>query len=508
MTKELIWLFPLAGICMTVQEAGGTAKKTKADKKHPNIVLIYADDLGFGDISVNGATEIKTPGIDRIGNEGLCFNNAYATSATSTPSRFAMLTGCYPWRVGAQVLQGNAPLIIREDMPTYPKMLQKAGYVTGAVGKWHLGLGNGNVNWNKEVTPGAKDVGFDYSFITAATNDRVPSVFIENGRVANLDPNDPIEVNYTKNFPGEPTGKDNPELLKIYPSHGHNNSITNGISRIGYMRGGKSALWVDENMADTFLAKATAFVTEHKDRPFFLYYALHQPHVPRVPNPRFAGKSSMGPRGDVILEADWCVGEFLKTLDKLGLSENTIVIFSSDNGPVLDDGYQDYAIAKLGNHKPAGPLRGGKYSLYEGGTHVPLMVRWPLEVKRGRSDALVCQMDFYASLAKLVGQKNESKDSQNHLDAFLGRTQKGRKEIVLEGTGKNIVYLRKEWAFIPPMVSWGYCVAETESGQTKEPQLFNLKKDPGQQENLAGRLPQKVQKMMDKLVSIRGEWRK
>lgn len=472
-------------------------------QKRPNIVVILADDLGFGDISAYGKNGIETPNIDRIAQEGLRFCNGYAASSTSTPSRYSLLTGRYPWREGAQVLPGNAPLIIREEFPTLPKMLKEAGYVTGAVGKWHLGLGNGNVDWNKEIVPGAREVGFDYSFITAATNDRVPTVFVENGRVVNLDPNDPIEVSYRKNFPGEPTGKDHPELLKIKPSHGHNQSITNGISRIGFMKGGKSALWVDEEMADTFLGKAKNFVVENQDRPFFLYYALHQPHVPRVPHPRFAGKSSMGPRGDVILEADWCVGQFLNVLDSLGLSENTIVIFSSDNGPVLDDGYQDQAIERLGNHKPAGPFRSGKYSSYDGGTHVAFLVRWTDHIKPGKSEALVCQMDLYASFAAMLGQENKTRDGVNVLDALLGKSRKGRKELLLDACGENVLLRQGDWICIPPMVHEGYWVPPMESGRKKTSQLFQVKKDIGQKNNVAAKYPGRVKAMEQRVKEIR-----
>lgn len=495
---KVINLLPVAGCVLLAQ-----AVQAKQPVKKPNIIIILADDLGFGDISAYGKNGIETPNIDRIANEGIRFCNGYASSATSTPSRYSLLTGRYPWREGAQVLPGNAPLIIKEDLPTLPKMLKEAGYITGAVGKWHLGLGKGNVDWNKEIVPGAREVGFDYSFITAATNDRVPTVFVENGRVVNLDPNDPIEVSYRKNFPGEPTGKEHPELLKIKPSHGHNQSITNGISRIGYMRGGKSALWVDEDMADTFLGKATDFVLENQDKPFFLYYALHEPHVPRVPNARFAGKSPLGPRGDVVLEADWCVGQFMKTLDSLGLAENTIVIFSSDNGPILDDGYQDQAIELLGGHKPAGPFRSGKYSSYDGGTHVAFLLRWPGHVKPGKSNALVCHMDFYASFAAMLGEENKALDSEDVMDALLGKSGKGRKELLLDACGNNVLLRQGDWICIPPMVQEGYWVAPMESGRMKVPQLFNVKKDIGQQVNVADKYPKRVSEMEQRIREIR-----
>ncbi len=376
--------------------------------------------------------------------------------------------------------------------------MKQAGYVTGSVGKWHLGLGDGVVDWNQLVYPGAKEIGYDYSFIQAATNDRVPCIFIENGRGVNLDPNDPLYVSYKENFPGEPTGKDNPELLRMLPSVGHAGAIVNGVPRIGFQKGGKTAQWKDEDMAELFLEKAKGFMKENKDKPFFLYYGLHQPHVPRVPNERFAGKSGMGPRGDVILEADWCVTEFLKEMDKLGLTENTLVVFTSDNGPVLDDGYQDQAVELVGDHKMAGPLRGGKTSLYDGGTCIPFMLRWPAEVKPGAvSDALVCQMDLLASLSALIGQTYSDKvDSQNTLPVFLGKGGNGRKELVLEGYF-NYALRDGDWVMIPPYPdTYGDAEEAAFAGNSNCYQLYNVKEDIGQQVNLAEKEPKRLRQMM------------
>ncbi|MDR2041476.1 MAG: arylsulfatase [Tannerella sp.] len=471
-----------------------------AGKQHteqPNVLVIIADDLGYGDVSCYGSTTIRTPNMDRLANDGLRFTQGYSTSATSTPSRYGLVTGRYPWKnKNARILPGDAPLIIDTSLQTLPKLMQEAGYATGAIGKWHLGLGNGSIDWNTTISPNPAAIGYAYSYIQAATNDRVPCVYVENGKVDRLDPKDPIYVSYKENFENEPTGKLNPELLKLHPSHGHDMSIVNGISRIGFMKGGQAARWRDETMAETFVSKAKQFISGHRDEPFFLYYGLHEPHVPRVPNERFAGKSGMGPRGDAILEADWAVGELLDYLDELELTENTIVIFSSDNGPVVDDGYRDQAVELLGEHRPAGPLRGGKYSLFEGGTRVPFIVRWPKVVKVGISEAVVCQMDLLSSFAALVDVPlKQDVDSQNILEALLGRSKTGRTELVLEGIN-DLAFRRGDWVLIPP--SEGPAITRythTDTGHASEYQLYNLRTDLGQQHNLALQEPERVASM-------------
>ncbi len=474
--------------------------------RHPNIVIIYLDDLGYGDVGAYGATAVKTPNMDKLASNGLKFTNGYASSSTCTPSRYALLTGVYPWRnKDAKILPGTAPLVIDTQQQTLPKMLKQAGYHTGVVGKWHLGLGNGLVDWNESITPGPNEVGFDYSFIMAATQDRVPTVYIENGMVVGADTNDPIEVDYSQNFVGEPTGLDNPELLRMRWHHGHNNSIVNGIPRIGFMKGGEKAKWIDEHMADTFLVNAQTYIKENKNQPFFLYYAMHQPHVPRTPHPRFVGTSGMGPRGDVIAEADWCIGELMKTLADEGLLENTLVIFSSDNGPVVNDGYYDDAVELLGDHKPSGPLRGGKYSLYEAGTRVPLIAHWKGTIAPGVSDAVVCQMDLLASFAHLTGTTIETSDSENMLGALLGNSDRGRSELILEASSRTALR-QGNWVMIPP-----YDGPQTnkqvniELGNSKAYQLYDLTTDISQQENLAEKQPEKLHQMIEAYHAIRGQ---
>ncbi len=503
----------LASVIMTllfaavacVSPTGSNSKKDSQGSK-PNIVIIYMDDLGYGDVSAYGATEIATPHFDKLALDGIMFRNGYASSATCSPSRYALLTGQYPWRnKNAKILPGTAPLLIDVNQMTIPKMLKEKGYSTGIVGKWHLGLGNGDVDWNKKIIPGPNEVGFDYSYILAATQDRVPTVYIENGNVVGLDPSDPIQVNYEKNFEGEPTGKENPELLKMKWQHGHNNSIVNGIPRIGFMKGGEKARWKDEDMADIFLEKAKEFVHQNKSKPFFLYYALQQPHVPRTPNERFVGSSGMGPRGDAIVEADWCVGEFLKTLEEEGIMENTLIIFSSDNGPVLNDGYYDDAVEKIGNHKPWGPFRGGKYSLFEAGTRVPFMVYWKGKISHTKSDALICQLDLLTSLAQLVGSKTKGSDSEAMLDVFMGKSSEGRDELVLEATSRTA--LRKgDWILIPPYKGPALNKeVNIELGNDTIWQLYNLKEDINQQNNLANVDVEKLNEMIEMFGELRGE---
>ena len=264
-------------------------------------------------------------------------------------------------------------------------MFKSAGYATAAIGKWHLGLGDktGGQDWNAPLPAALGDLGFDYHYIMAATADRVPCVFIENGKVANYDPSDPIEVSYTKNFPGEPTGKDNPELLyNLHPSNGHDMSIVNGISRIGFMKGAEKHFGKTRTLPIPSPVHAIDFIKQHKDEPFFMYFATNDVHVPRFPHDRFRGKNPMGLRGDAIAQFDWTVGQLMETLDQLGLTENTLIILSSDNGPVVDDGYKDKAEELLNGHTPSGPWRGNKYSAFEGGTAVPVIVRWPQKIKR------------------------------------------------------------------------------------------------------------------------------
>ncbi|AZQ65112.1 arylsulfatase [Flammeovirga pectinis] len=492
----------------------GTSLDGQANKKvnKPNIIVFYVDDLGYGDVGVNGLKGASTPVIDNLAQGGINFTDVHSPHATCTPSRYAMLTGEYAFRKKAQILPGDAPLLIDTNKKTLPDMLKEAGYATGVVGKWHLGLGIGNVNWNEAVKPGPLEIGFDYSFLLPATGDRVPAVYLENHHVVNLDKNDPLLVNYKKK-PGNtyPTGEENPELRRQPADKQHNKTIINGISRIGYMSGGEKAIWKDEEFPDVLAGKANEFMTKHKDQPFFLYFAFHDIHVPRLPNNDWKGKSEMGVRGDVIMQMDHTVGMVMESLKKLGLEENTLVIFTSDNGPVLNDGYDDKAVELLNDHKPAGIYSGGKYSALEGGTRVPMIAYWPKQIKGGKtSDAMFSHLDFYASFADLAGieiKKGEAIDSKDVLAALVGTSDEGRKMMLEESYTLSL--RNGDWKYIEPIAK-NKRIPDfmdknkgIKGGMSKKVQLFDLSNDPAETTNVANKHPEMVKMMQAHIDSLK-----
>jgi arylsulfatase A-like enzyme len=492
--------------------------------RRPNIVLIYADDLGYGDLSCYGSKTIHTPNMDRLAARGVRFENAHSPSATCTPSRYALLTGDYAWRAsGTQILPGDAPALIRPGKFTLPSMLKQSGYATGLVGKWHLGLGDGDLDWNGKIAPGPLEVGFDHGYFIPATIDRVPTVLIENHHVVGLDPADPIRVDYRNKIGSEPTGLENPELLKVGADPEHSNTIVNGISRIGFMTGGQAARWRDEDLGDVLTAKAQDFIAANKDGPFFLYFAANEPHVPRAPHERFIGLSGMGARGDAILHLDWMVGELMATIDRLGIADDTLIILSSDNGPILFDGYEDRAVELAGEHRPAGPYRSGKYSIFEGGTRVPMIISWPGEIQTGQvSRALVDHVDLVASLASLVDEElpeDAAVDSFDVLAALLGRDPIGRSFVVedtklmvitgstVSSSGARILALRAgDWKFIKASVE-PHSFHGNEIGSLPRHQLYNLAVDPGEREDLAERHPDQTRLMAAWLEKIERDGR-
>jgi arylsulfatase A-like enzyme len=478
----------------------------------PNIVYILADDVGYGDLGCYGATHVRTPQLDRLAREGLRFTDAHATASVCTPTRYAFLTGRYAWRQpGTGIAAGNAAALIPPGTVTVASLLKQAGYATGLVGKWHLGLGTNRTDFNGEIRPGPLELGFDSAFFIPATGDRVPCVFVEDHRVAGYDPADPIQVSYGRKIGSEPTGNDPGLSLKIRGGPGHLDTVVNGIPRIGFMTGGRVARWVDEDIADTLAARAVRFIEAHRDGPFFLYLAPHDIHEPMVPHPRFRGTSDCGWRGDVIHQLDWTVGEVLAVLDRLRLADRTLVIFTSDNGGAIKNTYDDGTNPLHGRQKPNGALRGFKGSLYEGGHRVPFIARWPGQIPAGRtSDQLIGHVDTLATVAALIGQPLPAEagpDSYNVLPAWLGEPSAApaRDHLVLQNNLQAPLALRQgPWVLIQKAANPARNPSTSDSADIE---LFNLAADPAQTNNLAARHPDRVRAMAARLEGLRQEGR-
>lgn len=482
-----------------------------ATENQPNIIIIYGDDVGYGDIGVYGSDLIPTPHIDQLAADGIRFTSAYATAATCTPSRYSLLTGEYAFRnERAQILAGDAPLLIEPGSFTLPEMLGRAGYRTSVVGKWHLGLGEGNVDWNGRISPGPLEVGFDESFLLPATNDRVPTVYVKGHYVQGLNmEGDPLRVSYQEQIGDLPTGHSHPELLHYPGDDQHSGTIVKGISRIGWQDGGQSAWWDDEQMAPLFVDQSREFMSREKEGPFFLYLSLHENHVPRWPNPQFVGQSQTGLRGDTVVELDWIVGQIMAELEELGIEENTLVIFTSDNGPVFDDGYDDGSIEHANGQKAAGPFRGGKYTAFEGGTRLPFIASWPEGIDRGLvSDGMFSQVDLMATLASIVGVEipdSAGLDSRNLIPLLLGESDEGREYVVQQGAGTQLYGFRHgDWKLIPASNNRPAFIESKHNSRNNpltttqvstDAYLFNLKDDPGETNNLADQYPEKVREM-------------
>ncbi len=456
-----------------------------AASQPPNVIVILSDDVGWGDLSCYGAQKFKTPNLDKLAAEGLRFTDAHASAAVCTPTRYSMLTGQYSWRrdaVGLNkgVSSGDSPLLIPVGTVTLPGIMKSAGYATGVVGKWHLGFGLSKPDYNQDLTPGPLEVGFDEFFGFPATNDRIPTVFVRNHRVVGLDPADPISYSY-----------DGPGTDAQPMSH-----FAAGGQRIGWMSGGKAAWWKDAEIAETFAKEAVSFIERHKEKPFFLYFAPHDVHAPTIPGPLFLGKSGVSKRADMLLELDWTVGQVMQTLERLGLADNTLVVYSSDNGAYVADEQ---------GHKPNGPWRGVKSHLWEGGHREPFVAHWPGHIKPGVSDDLVCLVDLPATAAALVSQPlpaEAAPDSFNLLSTFLGQPNPQRRDHLVVMSGKGDLALRQgSWKYIPDLATangWG--AAKPKPGaKAPGPGLYHLADDPGETKNLATDQPETARRLADLL---------
>lgn len=511
LVRVLTGLQVLAALSLLITEFSVAAEKLSAER--PNVVVIMADDMGYGDLSCYGAHSLQTPHLDRLAAGGVRFTSGYCSASTCTPTRYSLLTGTYAFRgERTGIAPPNSPSIIAPGTETVASVLGRAGYATAVIGKWHLGLGGPDgPDWNGDLKPGPLEIGFDTCFLLPTTNDRVPQVYVHDHRVPNLDPADPLWVGMKKPSPDHPTGLTHRDSLKMDWSHGHNSTIHNGISRIGFYTGGHAARFRDEDLADEWVNRSVSFMEEHQDEPFFLFFSSHDLHVPRVPHERFQGSTKLGFRGDSIVQLDWCVGELMKALERLNLTEKTLVVFCSDNGPVMDDGYKDEALEKLGDHRAAGPFTGGKYSVYEGGTRTPFITSWKGRIQPQVSDEVVCTIDLAASLAALTGQTlpdDACLDSFDVLGALLGdRDARGRDHLVQQDNGRSGSYgLRVgEWKLQRhDRRSSRNQVVEKQLENTKVPkfQLFNLADDPAEKKNVIDQHPEVAEKLQQQLQKI------
>ncbi len=510
----------LGGFCFTSPGWSETTDRSESSPsagERPNIVIIYADDVGFGDISSYGTELIPTPEIDQLAAEGVRFTDAYCTASTCTPSRYSLLTGEYAFRnPRAEILAGDAPMLLEPGSATLPELLRTVGYKTAVIGKWHLGIGDGDVDWNTEIKPGPLEVGFDVSFVIPATNDRVPTVWVDGHRVHNWSSDDdPIRVRYGRPIGDLPTGISHPELLRFEADRQHSGTIVNGVSRIGFMDGGQSAWWDDEEMGYEIARRSRAFIEENREQPFFLFMSMHQNHDPRLPHPDFIGKSGTGVRGDDVVELDWVVGDLMAKLEALGIRDDTLVIFTSDNGPIFWDGYYQGAVEEANGHRASGPYRGGKYLPYEGGTRIPTIVSWPGGAAQGKvSDAMLSQVDLLQSLAVLAGVEvpdGVAIDSRDQLGAWLGRNLEGRDHVIQQGI-RSLGIRQGNWKLIPrgEIPTW----VDNKHNRYPNPlsapmppsdthSLFDLGEDPGETTNLAEKFPEKVEELYSLLTEIR-----
>jgi arylsulfatase A-like enzyme len=481
----------------------------KAEK--PNIVLIYADDLGYGDLGCYGATKVNTPNIDHFASQGRLFTDAHTVSAVCSPSRYALLTGEYPFRkdLFVPVFDKQASLIDTSQL-TIASMLKEVGYSTCIIGKWHLGFGEGEPDWNGELNPGPLELGFDYYFGIPVVNSHPPFVYVENHHVVGLEPDDPIVYGKTA------------ETKKFREK-----------MNIDKMGGAKKAhsLYDDEMVGTTLAGKAVDWIKANKNHPFFLYFPTTNIHHPFTPNPRFNGTSEAGIYGDFIHELDWIVGEVLKTLEDENLVDNTLVIITSDNGGMLNMGGQE---ARLDGHKANGDLLGFKFDSWEGGQRIPMIVRWPGRIEAGStSDQLITNVDILSTLASLVGynlKSEDAPDSYNMLPVLMGTTTgEIRDNAALAALKKPNMALRQgDWVFIGAQGGGGFSAtkpgehmlggpaglkfanevnSDVEDGKLKPnappEQLYNLKNDLVQSQNVILENPDVAKRMRDELNKIK-----
>jgi arylsulfatase A-like enzyme len=479
-------------------------------RRTPNIIVMLADDLGYGDLGCYGATKVKTPNINRLAREGMLFTDAHSPASVCTPSRYNLMTGRYCWRTwaGHGTIWANDPILIEEGRTTVASLLKGAGYQTACIGKWHLGFGKpGLPSWddllgpdfNGELRPGPLDVGFEYFFGMPAVGQH-PNIFIENRRVIGLDPRDPIR------FINDPR----PEYQVPYLRRPRT-APTNL-----QMASGKSAEYAFDDGAITLTKRVVTYIEEHAGKPFFLYVAHRNIHSPIRPNARFQGTSEIGPYGDFIHELDWSVGEVLAALDRLKLAENTLVIFSSDNGGVDGSGKRvDHP--EIRGHHINGALRGKKTEAYEGGHRVPFLVRWPGPVQpRSQSNQLLALTDLLATFGQLTNQslpRDAGEDSFSFLPVLQGSPDStGLRTNLVNDSMMGLYAIRQGyWKLILGQGGGGHYARDVQlpvADQLEPPgQLYDLKNDVEESQNLYSKHPDIVERLTKLLHKIQDDGR-
>ncbi len=482
-----------------------------AEQTPPNVVLIFADDLGYGDLSCQGATKVKTPNIDKLAAEGRRFTDAHSASAVCTPSRYGLITGTYPVRAGLfGPCSPTSKLLINVDKLTIAKVFKAKGYATSCFGKWHLGFGKEKADYAKSLRPGPQDLGFDYYFGVPLVNSGPPYVYVENDRVVGMTVDDPII------HIGRDAGDKATPITPLEKKHGQRsaNQFSGAVAA--------HKLYNDFELGTKITERATKWIKEQGKNPFFLYFATTNIHHPFTPAPRFLGTSECGLYGDFIHELDWMVGEVVKTLEEQGIANNTLIIFTSDNGGMFNHGGQT---AFKHGHRINGDLLGFKFGIWEGGHRVPFIAKWPDKIKAGTtSNQLISNVDMLATFATLTGQKlntDQQIDSINILPALIGEPDAPlRDHLILSSHRATHVSIRKgKWMYIPARSSGGFkggpgthtaggpaCISavgsvnsDIENGKIKKgsppTQLYNLEEDVNQTKNLYSEHPEVVKEM-------------
>lgn len=500
----VVAIFSLIGNPLTAQAKSASP---------PNIVLIFADDLGYGDLGCYGATKVQTPNIDRLAREGRRFTDAHSASAVCSPSRYGLITGRYPLR---RNFWGPLPgpvagLSVDTSHVTLGSVLKDTGYATACIGKWHLGLGEKRPNWNGMLKPGPLELGFDYYFGIPVVNSGPPFVYVENHRVVGYDPADPFVMRKES-------------VTQKWPAKSGYNAI--GGARKAHL------LYEDERIGTTLKNKAVEWLRNtratHKNKPFFLYLATTNIHHPFTPAPQFKGTSQCGRYGDFIHELDWIVGEVLTALDDMGVADNTLVLFTSDNGGMLNHGGQD---AFRAGHRLNGDLLGFKFGAWEGGHRIPFIAKWPGKIPpQSTSNHLISQIDLLATFASIVGRplsKEACPDSIDQLAEFMGKAERPRRDLLVisPNSPMHLMIRKGKWAYIPAQDEGGFqgkkvgdhtlggaaatlltgqVNSDVEEGKIKPDapaaQLYDLEKDLAQSMNVLGQHPE-LEKELQQIVA-------